>query len=83
MPEYSGAGEIREPAGSTITGIVPSNTYRCADEKLIIIGANTESMFKRLMYAMGRHDLAENKKLSDNSGPVSYTHLTLPTNGLV
>ena len=75
VPEYSGAGEIREPAGSTITGIVPSNTYRCSDEKLIIIGANTESMFKRLMYAMGRNDLAENKKLSDNSGRVAHEEM--------
>ena len=71
VPEYSGAGEIREPAGTTITGIVPSNTYRCADRKLIIIGANTESMFKRLMYALDRKDLAEDENLSDNAGRVA------------
>jgi crotonobetainyl-CoA:carnitine CoA-transferase CaiB-like acyl-CoA transferase len=70
VPEYSGAGEIREPSGSTITGIVPSNTYRCSDDKLIIIGANTESMFDRLMRAIGRDDLADDESLKSNSGRV-------------
>jgi crotonobetainyl-CoA:carnitine CoA-transferase CaiB-like acyl-CoA transferase len=32
VPEYDGAGVVRGPSGSTITGIVPSNTYLCADE---------------------------------------------------
>ena len=45
VPEYSGAGVVREPSGSTITGIVPSNTYRCGDNGLIVIGANTDSMY--------------------------------------
>lgn len=70
VPEYSGAGEIRQPSGSTITGIVPSNTYRCSDNKLIVIGANTESMFKRLMSAIGRDDLANDVRLSGNVGRV-------------
>ncbi len=70
VPEYSGAGEIRQPSGSTITGIVPSNTYRCSDDKLIVIGANTKSMFERLMHTIGRDDLAEDERLSDNPGRV-------------
>ena len=37
IPEFDGAGEIRQPAGSTVTGIVPTNTYRCADGKLSLI----------------------------------------------
>ena len=48
IPEYDGAGVIREPSGSTITGIAPTNTYRCADGKFIVIGANGDSIFKRL-----------------------------------
>ena len=75
VPEYSGAGEIREPSGSTITGIVPSNTYRCKDNKLIIIGANTKSMFERLMRTMGRDDLAEDNRFSDNPGRVAHQDL--------
>ena len=30
IPEYDGAGVVRQPAGTTVTGIVPTNTYRCA-----------------------------------------------------
>jgi crotonobetainyl-CoA:carnitine CoA-transferase CaiB-like acyl-CoA transferase len=68
VPEYSGAGVVREPSGSTITGIVPSNTYRCRDGKLIVIGANTDSMYARLMQAIGRDDLATDPALADNAG---------------
>ncbi|MEM9387612.1 MAG: CaiB/BaiF CoA-transferase family protein [Pseudomonadota bacterium] len=70
VPEYSGAGVIREPSGSTITGIVPSNTYRCADGTLIVIGANTDSMYLRLMGAIGRQDLADEPALANNAGRV-------------
>ena len=67
VPEYSGAGEVREPSGSTIKGIVPSNTYRCKDGKLVIIGANTKGMFERLMRVIGRDDFADDKRLAINS----------------
>ncbi len=72
VPEYSGAGEIRQPSGSTITGIVPSNTYRCSDGGLIVIGANTKSMFERLMRKIGRDDLAEDEQLAENPGRVAH-----------
>jgi len=75
VPEYSGAGEIRQPSGSTITGIVPSNTYRCSDGKLIVIGANTKSMFQRLMRAMDRDDLAQDERFFDNTGRVAEQDL--------
>jgi len=75
VPEYSGAGEIRQPSGSTITGIVPSNTYRCSDDKLIVIGANTKSMFERLMRAIGRDDLATDERFFENTGRVVHQDL--------
>ena len=75
VPEYSGAGIVRQPSGSTITGIVPSNTYRCADDKLIVVGANTKSMFERLMQAIGRDDLAADERLSDNAGRVEHEEM--------
>ena len=71
VPEYSGAGEVREPSGSTISGIVPSNTYRCKDGKLLIIGANTKGMFERLMRTIGRDDFAEDEQLANNAGRVA------------
>ncbi len=72
VSEYDGAGIIREPSGSTLTGIVPSNTYRCANDKLIVIGANTESMFQRLCEAMGRQDLSSDERYGDNASRVSH-----------
>ena len=70
IPEFDGAGEIRQPAGSTVTGIVPTNTYRCADGKYVIIGGNGDSIFKRLMTTAGRVDLAEDPRLAKNPGRV-------------
>ncbi len=71
IPEYSGAGAVREPAGTTVTGIVPTNTYRCGDDKYVIIGGNGDSIFKRLMVAAGRPDMAEDPALADNAGRVA------------
>ncbi len=72
IPEYSGAGVIREPAGTTVTGIVPTNTYRCADAKFVVIGGNGDSIFKRLMQAIGRDDYAEDPEMADNAGRVIH-----------
>jgi crotonobetainyl-CoA:carnitine CoA-transferase CaiB-like acyl-CoA transferase len=72
VPEYDGAGVIREPSGSTITGIVPTNTYRCRDGRFIVIGANGDSIFKRLCEAMGRHDIASDPRVADNAGRVQH-----------
>ena len=70
VPEYSGSGAIREPSGSTITGIAPTNTYITSDNKHVIIGGNGDSIFKRLMNAIGRPDMANNPELEENQGRV-------------
>ncbi|MEY1662705.1 CaiB/BaiF CoA transferase family protein [Isoalcanivorax beigongshangi] len=72
IPEFSGAGAVRGPSGSTVTGIVPTNTYRCADDRFLIIGGNGDSIFKRLMSAIGRDDLANDTRLADNAGRVQH-----------
>ena len=72
VPEYDGAGIVREPSGSTLTGIVPTNTYPCADGRFVIIGGNADSIFKRLMRAAGRDDLAGDPRLADNAGRVAH-----------
>ena len=70
VPEYSGCGAIREPSGTTITGIVPTGTYTTSDNKHVIIGGNGDSIFKRLMNAIGRSDMAKDPKLDENQGRV-------------
>ena len=70
VPEYSGCGAIREPSGSTITGIVPTNTSLTSDDKHVIIAVNGDSIFKRLMIAIGRPDMAEDPRFEHNQGRV-------------
>jgi crotonobetainyl-CoA:carnitine CoA-transferase CaiB-like acyl-CoA transferase len=72
VPEYDGAGVVREPSGTTITGIVPTNTYCCDDGKHVVIGGNGDSIFRRLMVAAGRSDMAENPAMADNAGRVVH-----------
>lgn len=72
VPEYDGAHVIREPSGSTVTGIVPTNTYQCRDGKYVIIGGNGDSIFRRLMEAAQRPDLANDPRLAHNSGRVQH-----------
>ena len=75
VPEYDGAGAIREPAGSTLTGIVPTNTYLCRDGKHVVIGGNGDSIYKRLMTAIKREDLANDPALASNPGRVLQQQL--------
>jgi crotonobetainyl-CoA:carnitine CoA-transferase CaiB-like acyl-CoA transferase len=72
VPEYSGAGVIREASGTTVTGIVPTNTYTCADGKFVVIGGNGDSIFKRLMIAAGHPEMAEDPEMADNEGRVVH-----------
>ena len=72
VPEYSGCGAIREPSGSTITGIVPTNTYITSDDKHVIIGGNGDSIFKRLMLAIEQPEMAEDKRFENNMGRVEH-----------
>ncbi len=72
VAEYSGAGKIRQPSGSTLTGIVPTNTYLCKDGKYVVIGANGDSLFVRLMEKAGRKDMAQDMRFADNAGRVKH-----------
>ncbi|PUE13954.1 formyl-CoA transferase [Limnohabitans sp. MMS-10A-160] len=70
VPEYSAFGAVREPAGSALPGIAPSNAYRCTDGVVLIAG-NGDSIFKRLMQLMGRDDLGNDPELTNNAGRVA------------
>ena len=72
IPEYDGAGVVRQPSGTTVTGIVPTNTYKCADDKFLVIGGNGDSIFVRLMQAVGRADMAGDEKYSTNANRVTH-----------
>ncbi len=70
LPEYSAFGEVRQAAGSALPGIAPSNAYLCADGGYVLIAGNGDSIFKRLMNAIGRGDLAIDPQLANNDGRV-------------
>jgi formyl-CoA transferase len=68
VPEFDVFGFIRERTGNVMPGITPSNTHTTRDGKHLIIGANGDAIFKRLMLAIGRPDLAEDPMLASNAG---------------
>jgi succinyl-CoA---D-citramalate CoA-transferase len=70
VPEFDVLGFKRERAGNALPGITPSNTYATRDGKYVIIGANNDSIFKRLMTAIGRPGLANDPALATNAGRV-------------
>ena len=70
LPEYSAFGAVRQPAGGALPGIAPSNAYRCTDG-WVVIGGNGDSIFKRLMQAIDRDDLAQAPDLAHNPGRVA------------
>jgi crotonobetainyl-CoA:carnitine CoA-transferase CaiB-like acyl-CoA transferase len=70
VPEYSAVGEVRNASGTTLTGIVPTNTYGCSDSKYVVIGGNGDSIFVRLMHAIDREDIGADPNCKDNAGRV-------------
>lgn len=72
IPEHSVFGAVREPAGSSLPGIAPSNAYRCQDGKYALIAGNGDSIYKRLMEKIDRPDLANDPELEHNDGRVRH-----------
>ncbi len=70
IPEYSAFGAVREPGGSALPGIAPSNAYRCRDGVVLVAG-NGDSIFRRLMQLISRDDLAQDPALAHNAGRVA------------
>ena len=73
VPEYDHAGVVRERTGGALPGIVPSNTYTTGDGENIVIAGNGDAIFKRLMTAIGRLDMADDPALANNAGRVPAT----------
>ena len=71
LPEYSQSGFVRQRSGASLPGISPSNTYTCRDGGYVVIGGNSDGIFKRLARAIGRPDLADDPALAHNEGRVA------------
>jgi formyl-CoA transferase len=72
IPDHVAFGVERVPAGSGLPGIVPSNTFRCADDKYVVISGNGDAIYRRLMNTIGRSDLADDAALATNAGRVTH-----------
>ena len=71
VPEYDAFGAVRERSGSALPGIAPTNAYLCADGGYALIAGNGDSIFRRLMTAIGRDDLGSDPDLARNDGRVA------------
>jgi formyl-CoA transferase len=68
IPDFSRFRHVRERSGPRLPGIAPSSTYRCRDGRYVVIAANSDGIFVRLMHGIGRDDLAEDPALAHNDG---------------
>ena len=68
IPEYGADGTVRERTGSSLPGIAPSNTYMTKDGRYLVLAANGDSIFQRLMRAIGRPDVANDARFKHNDG---------------
>lgn len=64
VPDYLVAGRVRERSGTVLPGIAPSNTYSTSDGAFVVMGANSDNVFRRLTEALGMPELAEDERFS-------------------
>jgi formyl-CoA transferase len=62
VPEYDRLGIVREPSGTSLKGVAPSNIFKSRDGKWMVIAANQNQLFRRLCEAMGRPELADDPR---------------------
>ncbi|WP_026535027.1 CaiB/BaiF CoA transferase family protein [Arthrobacter sp. H14] len=63
VPDYDAYGMVRQRTGGRLPGVVPTGSYPCEGGQEVVIGGNSNSVFVRLMNAIGRLDLAEDESL--------------------
>ena len=72
VPEYDLFDFVRARSGGSLPGIAPSNSYPTAEGSYVIVAGNGDGIFKRLMTAIGREDLANDPRLASNDGRVAH-----------
>lgn len=65
--EYDRLGIVREPQGTNLKGVAPSNIFRSSDEKWIVIAANADGVFRRLCAAIGQAELADDERFATHA----------------
>lgn len=72
LPEFDRYRMVRQPAGSALPGVAPTNAYPCEDGRYVLIAGNGDSIFRRLMHLIGREDLGGDPRLASNPGRVGH-----------
>jgi crotonobetainyl-CoA:carnitine CoA-transferase CaiB-like acyl-CoA transferase len=67
VPEYEKCGAVREPSGSIIPRVAPSNVYRSKDGRWVVIAANHDTLWRRLAELMGRPELADDERFATHT----------------
>jgi crotonobetainyl-CoA:carnitine CoA-transferase CaiB-like acyl-CoA transferase len=68
VPEYDRLGVVREPSGTVLGHVAPSNVYKSRDGKWMVIAANAENLWQRLCKTIGRADLLEDPRFATHRG---------------
>ncbi len=72
LPEYGALGKVKQPTGGAIATAAPSNAYPTADDEWILIAANSEPLFAKLLLLMGREDLGNDERFEGNAQRVRH-----------
>ncbi|MDR7170754.1 formyl-CoA transferase [Nocardia kruczakiae] len=67
VPDFHKTGHVRQPSGTRLDRVAPSNLYKAKDGLWVIIAANQDTVFGRLVTAMGRPELASDPRYSTHS----------------
>ncbi|AEF39163.1 CaiB/BaiF CoA transferase family protein [Hoyosella subflava] len=73
LPDYDKLGIVREPTGTSLKSLAPSNVYPTKEGRHIVIAANADPMFTRLTRAMNMPELAADPRFA--------THIPRGENG--
>ena len=72
LPEYGALGKVKQPTGGAIATAAPSNAYPTADGEWILIAANSEPLFAKLLSLMNRQDLGDDERFEGNAQRVRH-----------
>lgn len=66
IAEYSVTGNVRTRTGPVLPGIAPSNLYPTSDGYWVVIGANSDGLFRKLANAMGQPELGSDSRYASH-----------------
>ncbi|MFF0816199.1 CaiB/BaiF CoA transferase family protein [Rhodococcus sp. NPDC003318] len=67
VPDYHKTGHVRQPSGTRLERVAPSNIYKSKDGLWVIIAANQDTLWMRLAAAMGKPELGTDPRFADHN----------------